>query len=55
MFQKIIRGCVKLVQKYLPEPFIFAIILTLVAMIVVMPVCHQTPLEVVYNWGNGVW
>ncbi len=55
MFQKIIRGCVKLVQKYLPEPFIFAIILTLVAMIVAIPVCHQTPLEVVYNWGNGVW
>ena len=55
MFQKIIRGCVKLVQKYLPEPFIFAIILTLVAMIVAMPVCKQTPLEVITNWGDGVW
>ena len=55
MFQKIIRGCVKLVQKYLPEPFIFAIILTLVAMVVVMPVCHQTPLEVINKCGNGVW
>lgn len=55
MFQKIIRGCVKLVQKYLPEPFIFAIILTLVAMIVAMPVCHQTPREVITNWGDGVW
>ncbi|MBQ3709075.1 MAG: short-chain fatty acid transporter [Bacteroidales bacterium] len=55
MFQKIIRGCVKLVQKYLPEPFIFAIILTLVAMIVAMPVCKQTPWEVIINWGDGVW
>ena len=55
MFQKIISGCVKLVQKYLPEPFIFAVILTLVAMIVAMPVCHQTPMEVINNWGNGVW
>ena len=55
MFQKIIRFCVKLVQKYLPEPFIFAIILTLVAFIVAMPVCHQTPLEVVEHWGDGVW
>lgn len=43
MFQKIINSCVKLVQKYLPEPFIFAVILTLVAFVVAMPICHQTP------------
>jgi len=55
MFQRIIRFCVKLVQKYLPEPFIFAVILTLVAFAVAIPVCHQTPLEVVEHWGNGVW
>ncbi|MBR5100767.1 MAG: short-chain fatty acid transporter, partial [Bacteroidales bacterium] len=55
MFQKIIRGCVKLVQRYLPEPFIFAIILTIVAFLVAMPVCRQTPLEVVEHWGSGVW
>ena len=55
MFQKIIRFCVKLVQKYLPEPFIFAVVLTLLAFIIAMPVCHQTPLEVVEHWGNGVW
>ena len=52
---KIIRFCVKLVQKYLPEPFIFAVILTLVAFAVAIAVCHQTPLEVVEHWGNGVW
>ena len=55
MFQRIIRFCVKLVQKYLPEPFIFAVVLTLLAFIIAMPVCKQTPLEVVEHWGNGVW
>lgn len=55
MFQKIIRGCVKVVQRYLPEPFIFAVILTLVAFVIAMPICHQTPVEVVEHWGNGVW
>ena len=55
MFQKIIRGCVKVVQRWLPEPFIFAVILTIVAFLVAMPVCRQTPLEVVEHWGNGVW
>lgn len=42
-------------QKYLPEPFIFAIILTFVAILVAMPVCHQSIVEVVTNWGGGVW
>ena len=55
MFQKIIRGCVKVVQRWLPEPFIFAVLLTIVAFLVAMPVCRQTPLEVVEHWGNGVW
>ena len=55
MFQKIINGCVKLVQRWLPEPFIFAIILTLVAGILAMPICHQTPMEVIEHWGGGVW
>ena len=44
-----------MVQRYLPEPFIFAIILTVVAMVVAVPVCHQTPFEVINNWGDGVW
>lgn len=55
MFQKIIKACVKLVQRYLPEPFIFAIILTFLAAVLAMPICHQTPIEVVEHWGNGVW
>lgn len=50
-----IKFCVKLVQRWLPEPFIFAIILTFVAALLAMPICHQTPLEVVEHWGGGVW
>lgn len=54
-FHKIINGCVGFMQKYLPEPFIFAIILTFVAIAVAIPVCHQSVAEVVNNWGSGVW
>lgn len=50
-----IKFCVRLVQRWLPEPFIFAIILTLVATALAMPICHQTPLEVIDHWGGGVW
>lgn len=47
LFHKIINGCVGFMQKYLPEPFIFAIILTFVAVLVAIPVCHQSIAEVV--------
>lgn len=50
-----IKFCVRLVQRWLPEPFIFAILLTFVAAAIAMPVCHQTPLEVVEHWGSAVW
>ena len=50
-----IKFCVRLVQRWLPEPFIFAILLTFVAALLAMPICHQTPFEVVEHWGGGVW
>ena len=50
-----IKFCVRLVQRWLPEPFIFAIVLTFVAALLAMPICRQTPLEVVEHWGGGVW
>ncbi len=50
-----IKFCVRLVQRWLPEPFVFAILLTFVAVVLAMPICHQTPLEVVEHWGGGVW
>ena len=55
MFRKIINSCVKMVQKYLPEPFIFAILLTVLAFVIAIPICKQTPIEAIEHWGNGVW
>ncbi len=50
-----IKLCVRLVHRWLPEPFIFAIVLTFLAALIAMPLCHQTPIEVVEHWGGGVW
>lgn len=50
-----IKFCVRMVQRWLPEPFIFAILLTFVAALVAIPVCHQSVVEVVEHWGGGVW
>lgn len=50
-----IKFCVKLMQRWLPDPFVFAIILTLVAAGLAIPVCQQPPVEVLEHWGDGVW
>ena len=50
-----IKFCVRLVQRWLPEPFIFAILLTFLSAVVAMPLCDQSPLEVVEHWGGGIW
>lgn len=55
MFKKMIQLSVRMVQKYLPDPFIFAILLTFTAFICAVPITRQSPLQVLMNWGNGVW
>ncbi|MBO7306345.1 MAG: short-chain fatty acid transporter, partial [Bacteroidales bacterium] len=55
MFGRIIDLSVKLIRKYLPDPFVFAILLTFVAFIAAIPVTNQSPLEILDHWGNGIW
>lgn len=55
MFKKLSNGCVKLVNRYLPDPFIFCIILTIIVFIAAMPATGATPIQLVVGWGNGIW
>ncbi|MBQ5784726.1 MAG: TIGR00366 family protein, partial [Bacteroidales bacterium] len=42
MFGRIIDLSVKLIRKYLPDPFVFAILLTFIAFIAAIPVTDQS-------------
>ena len=55
MFKKLSNGCVALVQRYLPDPFIFCIILSIIVFVAAMPLTHQGPMDMINAWGNGVW
>lgn len=55
MFRRFTNGCVALVQRYLPDPFLFCIILTALAFIIAMPLTKQDPMQMVTHWGNGIW
>lgn len=52
---KLIDLSVKFIRKYLPDPFVFAIILTIVAALAAIFSTGQSLVEVVEHWGEGVW
>ena len=55
MFKKLTNGSVALVQKYLPDAYIFAIILTIITFVVSMFTTGQSFMTMVTHWGNGFW
>ncbi|WP_312651967.1 short-chain fatty acid transporter [Aminipila sp.] len=55
MFKKLSNGCVALVNRFLPDPFIFCIILTIIVFVAAMPLTGQGPMDMINAWGNGVW
>lgn len=55
MFKKMTNASVKLVERLLPDAFIFCIILTIVTFILSMISTGQGVMDLVIHWGNGVW
>lgn len=55
MIKKLTKGCVALVQRYLPDPYLFAVILTLIVFIMGLGIAQNSPLQMVQHWGNGFW
>ena len=57
MFKKIVNGCVRIMNRWLPDAFLFAIILTIVVFIGAMAATGMGPIKIVDAWGNssGFW
>ena len=55
MLNKAAKPLVKLVDRYLPDPYIFVLLLTLLVFIAAMLVEQQSPLQLVTYWGQGFW
>ncbi|OHY98298.1 short-chain fatty acid transporter [Salinicola sp. MIT1003] len=55
MLQRLSRPAVKLVERYLPDPYIFVLLLTIVAALAAMLFEQRSPLAVMQYWGNGFW
>jgi len=55
MFQAITSRSVRMVERYLPDPFIFVLVLTLLVFALGIGVERQSPVAMVEFWGGGFW
>lgn len=61
MLKKISNACVRIMNRWLPDPFLFAIILTIVVFIAACIGTAQSPIELIWAWGGrggtaiGMW
>ncbi|WP_394223251.1 short-chain fatty acid transporter [Alteromonas gracilis] len=55
MLSRASKPFVKLVERYLPDPYIFVLLLTLVTFLFAGIVQNQSPLTTVQQWGDGFW
>ncbi|MBB3142404.1 short-chain fatty acid transporter [Halomonas organivorans] len=55
MLKALSRPAVKMVERYLPDPYIFVLLLTVIAAAAAIAVERQTPLDVLRFWGDGFW
>jgi len=53
MINRILMFFVNLMQKYLPDPFSIAWIISLVVVVMAMTITHKGPIEIVNYWGQG--
>lgn len=55
MFRRLTQFFVSLVQKYLPDPFLFAVILTFIVFVLGIILTDSGPYQMVQHWGGGFW
>ena len=55
MLRKISNGCVHLVNRFLPDPFLFCVILTVLVFAGSLAVTGAGVVATVAGWGKGIW
>ena len=55
MLNTLSRPMVRIVDRYLPDPFVFVLVLTLVAGVAAALVQGTGPLAITTMWGDGFW
>lgn len=49
------NSCLRFSLKYMPDESIFAVVLTIIALILGITLAKQTPVQMIGHWGKGFW
>lgn len=49
------NSCLRFSLKYMPDASIFAVVLTIIALILGITLAKQTPVQMIGHWGKGFW
>ena len=52
--QRLARRVVQAFDRYMPEPFAFGILMTIIAMLIAWGTTESTAVQVIVAWGNGL-
>ena len=55
MLHAFTKGCTKMVEKFLPDAYLFAAILSIVCFILALLLTPSSPMDVLMAWGGGMW
>lgn len=55
MLRTLSKPAVRLMDRYLPDPFVFVLLLTLIAAAAAILFEGRSPVQVMQYWGNGFW
>jgi short-chain fatty acids transporter len=55
VLRQITRACVHYAQRYIPDPYLYAVILTFITVIAALIWTSSGPIEIIDSWYNGIW
>jgi short-chain fatty acids transporter len=55
MLRQITRGCVRYAERYIPDPYLYAVILTFITVIAALIWTPSGPIAIIEAWYNGIW
>lgn len=55
VFKKFTSVCVAIMQKWLPDPYIFCAVLTIIVFLGCLFITKEAPMQIIGHWSKGFW
>jgi short-chain fatty acids transporter len=55
MLRQLTRLCVRYAERYIPNPYLYAVILTFITVVAALIWTPSDPVKVIDSWYNGIW